>query len=57
MARTLIGPSHLRRPHPHPFERRAGALGPQYGEFRAPGFMQQTIDMIKTRGAESLVVV
>ncbi|KIZ07245.1 pheophorbide a oxygenase [Monoraphidium neglectum] len=36
---------------------RAGALGPQYGEFRAPGFMQQTIDMIKTRGAESLVVV
>lgn len=36
---------------------RAGALGPQYGLYRAPGYMQQKIDMVKSRGAESMVIV
>ncbi|KAI8476799.1 MAG: hypothetical protein J3K34DRAFT_455631 [Monoraphidium minutum] len=36
---------------------RAGALGPQSGEFRAPGYMQQKIDMAASRGAESMVIV
>lgn len=37
--------------------RRAGALGAQVGLFRAPAAMQQKIDMVATRGAESMVVV
>lgn len=35
----------------------AGALGPQYGVYRAPGYMQQKIDAASTRGVQSMVVV
>ena len=50
--------SHTKTNAPHRQRaRRAGALGPQYGTFRAPGYMQQKIDMVKTRGAESMVIV
>lgn len=43
--------------NPRPTGPRAGALGPQYGRFLAPCYMQQKIDMVATRGAESMVVV